>query len=138
MKYYDEYQKLMCYKHGHHAFYIVIALSLANFILNIQWAETKTLEFGLFLLIAVCYSILMNVYTGAFFNKWQFPSLTSLFYFILGMTYIFNSFSSGTPMTSDGQITENFLKLTGGLLFLSIPVVYFTRKTIEYKENDSD
>lgn len=77
MNQYDEYQKYLNYKHGSHSFNILmlsilINSSLATF--DIQWAETRELEYALLVFPALYYSLLMNIYKGSYYKKTIYPS----------------------------------------------------------------
>lgn len=91
MKYYDEYQKFMRYKYGHHAFAIVLTLTILNMIISsaydIQWAQTKEIESIVIIVLAVFYAIIMSIYRGAYFAKWENP----IFYSIIFLSKIADS-----------------------------------------------
>ncbi|GEK91120.1 hypothetical protein AKA01nite_07420 [Alkalibacterium kapii] len=73
MNQFDEYQKLIRYKFGTYSFVLLAVLIFLNyfltFIFEIQWAETKELEFMLIAFISVLYLTAMSVYKGAYFKK---------------------------------------------------------------------
>ncbi|OJF90777.1 hypothetical protein [Alkalibacterium sp. 20] len=139
---YDEYQKFMRYKYGYHSFAIILILTVLNFnldlIFNLQWAETKSLEFMLLIFLAIGYSIVMNIYKGAYFSKKQNPKIYAVIFFFLGLANIYLSFSPYSPLISDGLVTSNSMMLVSGLLWISIPVAYLTRIIVEKKRDEKD
>ena len=82
---FDEYQKLLRYKHGHHAFLITMFLMFTNFIIDLssdfQWAETKELETIIFMFIGIIYSVALNTYHGLILTKNKTQRNTHLFSF---------------------------------------------------------
>lgn len=143
---YDEYQKLMRYKYGYHSFMIILVLSIINFNLTVfmelQWAESKSLEFMLLIFLAIGYSIVMNIYKGAYFAKHQNSKMYTVFFFLLGIANIYLSSSPYSPLITDGLVTLNSIMLISGMLWISIPVAYLTRIFVEKrrasKESDED
>lgn len=142
MNQFDEYQKLMRYKYGYHSFFIIVALSIINFNLelfyDIQWAETKSLEYILFIFLAIGYSIVMNVYKGAYFTKKQNSHLYAFIFLFIGLANFYLSTSSYSPLIIDGLLTSNIIKLVNGLIWTSIPVAYFTRLLVEKRRNENN
>lgn len=143
---YDEYQKLMRYKYGYHSFMIILVLSIINFNLTVfmelQWAESKSLEFMLLIFLAIGYSIVMNIYKGAYFAKHQNSKMYAFIFFLLGIANIYLSSSPYSPLITDGLVTLNSIMLISGMLWISIPVAYLTRIFVEKrrasKESDED
>ncbi|WP_368645392.1 hypothetical protein AB4027_11125 [Alkalibacterium putridalgicola] len=139
---FDEYQKLMRYKYGYHSFFIIVALSIINFNLelfyDIQWAETKSLEFMLFIFLAAGYSIVMNVYKGAYFTKKQNSNMYAVIFLFIGIANFYLSISPYSPLIIDGLLTSNIIKLVNGLIWTSLPVAYFTRQLVDKKRNEND
>ncbi|WP_423190216.1 hypothetical protein ACO1PF_04930 [Alkalibacterium sp. f15] len=135
MNQFDEYQKFMRYKYGYHSFFIIVALSIINFNLelfyDIQWAETKSLEFILFIFLAVGYSIVMNVYKGAYFTKKQNSNVYAFIFLFIGLANFYLSTSPYSPLMIDGLLTSNNIMLVNGLIWTSIPSAYFTRILVE-------
>ncbi|WP_423190218.1 hypothetical protein ACO1PF_04940 [Alkalibacterium sp. f15] len=142
MNQFDEYQKMMRYKYGYHSFFIIAVLSIVNFNLevffDIQWAETKSLEFILFIFLAVGYSIVMNVYKGAHFTKKQNSNVYAFFFLFTGLATIYLSASPYSPLMIDGLLTSNSIMLVSGLIWTSIPVAYFTRLLVDKRRNEND
>lgn len=142
MDQFDEYQKFMRYKYGYHSFFIIVALSLINFNLelfyDIQWAETKSLEFILFVFLAVGYSIVMNVYKGAYFTKKQNSNLYAFIFLFIGLANFYLSTSPYSPLMIDGLITSNSIKLVNGLIWTSLSVAYFTRHLVDKRRDSKD
>lgn len=141
MKSYDEYQKQIRYKYESRAFIIVIVLTMLNFylglVLGIQWAVTKESEAVFIIFIALTYSVVMNVFNGAHFTKWQNPSRNSLFFFLLGILIIIFSLASDTPLLVDRQLSTSALTFFFGISFISIPCSYIVKVQVE-KERDRE
>lgn len=141
MKSYDEYQKQIRYKYESRAFTIVIALTLLNFflglVLDIQWAVAKEFEAVFIIFIALTYSVVMNVFNGAHFTKWQNPSRYSLGFFVLGILIIIFSLASDTPLLVDRQLSTSALTFFIGISFISIPCSYIVKVRVE-KERDRE
>lgn len=139
---YDEYQKFMRYKHGHHAFILVLILVLINFwftlFRDLQWAETKELETILLIFVAVIYSVVMNIYHGAYFNRKQSPQLYALLFFGLGLLNLYLAFSPYRPLIVDGQVTMNIIMVVNGVFFILIPAVYMTRVLVDKLRKKDD
>lgn len=142
MKNFDEYQRLMRYKYGYHSFLIILVLGVLNFNINlfidIQWAETQPLEFMLLIFIAVGYSIVMNIYKGAYFTKHQNSKMYAIIFFLLGLVNIYLSSSPYSPLIIDGRLSSNSIMLVSGMLWISIPIAYLTRVIVEKRRESSD
>ena len=142
MDQFDEYQKLMRYKYGYQSFFVTIVLSIVNFNLDlffdIQWAETKSLEFMLIIFISIGYSIVMNVYKGAYFAKHQNPVRFTAVFFILGIANIIISSSPHSPLISDGLITLNSVVVVYGLIWTAVPLAYLTRMLVDKRRELKD
>lgn len=141
MKSYDEYQKSVRYKYESHAFTLVMALTMLNFfvgfVLGIQWALVKEMEAVVIIFIALMYSVVMNVYHGAYFTKWQNPLRNSVVFFILGIIVIGISLASDTPLLVDSQLSTSALYFLFGIMFLSVPCSYIAKVKVE-KERDRE
>lgn len=139
MKYLDEYQKFMRYKYGHHAFAIVLTLTILNMIISsaydIQWAQTKEIESMVIMVIAVFYAIIMSIYRGAYFAKWENPIFYSIIFLFIGLMNFYLSFSPHTPMIVDGQLTLNVMMLMSGIVWLAIPITYFVKLVVEKRRD---
>ncbi|MCC5894385.1 MAG: hypothetical protein JJU16_02910 [Alkalibacterium sp.] len=142
MKKYDEYQKFMRYKYGSHSFHILWFLIFANYtfgtIYNIQWAETKELEYILLAYIAIFYTLIMYVYHGAYYKKNQLSILNTLFAGIFGFFYLFWSLSVHLDFISDGRITFNITLPFLGVMWLSTSVAYLIRHLAEKRKDVRD
>lgn len=138
MDQFDEYQKLMRYKYGAYSFIFLMLLIMINYLLSlvfeVQWAETKELEFFLLISIALGYFIVMSVYKGAFFHQKYKPTVYSVIYFFLGLMNIYVSFS--VSVIKDGRVTFNSIMLINGVLWFLIPAAYIIREFVE-KRRDS-
>lgn len=139
---YDEYQKFIRYKYGHHSFLLVLILVFINSWLSlfrdIQWAETKELETMLLIFIAVIYSIVMNTYHGAYFNRKQSPKIYAFIFFILGIVNIYLALSPYTPLIVDRKVTLHSLTGVSAILWLSIPAAYLMRRFVDIKREKED
>ena len=141
---FDEYQKLLRYKHGHHAFLITMFLMFTNFIIDLssdfQWAETKELESIIFMFVGIIYSVALNTYHGAYFDKKQNPKKYALIFFLLGIMNLYLTFSSSHSLLVDGRVSKNTIMAFSAVLWLSIPAAYILRKLVEKirKEEDYD
>lgn len=142
MDQFDEYQKLMRYKYGAYSFIFLMVLIMINYFLSlfleIQWAETKELEFLLLLFIALGYFIVMSVYKGAFFYQKYKPTVYSFVYFLLGLMNIYLSFSPDFLLITDGLVSFNIIMLLSGLIWFLIPAAYFTRVLVEKRRDLND
>lgn len=142
MDQFDEYQKLMRYKYGYHSFFIIVVLAIINLNLelffDVQWAETKTLEFMLFIFIAIGYSIAMNTFTGAYFAKNQNPKRFAAVFSLLGIANVIISSSPHSPLISDGLLTSNSIILASGLMWTTIPLAYFAKFVVDKRRETED
>ncbi|GEK91119.1 hypothetical protein [Alkalibacterium kapii] len=136
---FDEYQKLIRYQYGTYSFILLSVLTFVNyflsFIFEIQWAETKELEFILLAFGTAVYFVAMSVYKGAYFRKKQRPKVNVFLFTLIGLAHIYLSISYSTPIILEGYVTFNSITLVPGLLFISIPLAYLTRVAVE-KRND--
>lgn len=141
MNIYDEYQKSIRYKYESRAFTLVIALTILNlftgFVFNIQWTWAKEFEAVFIIFIALTYTVVMNVYNGAHFTKWQNPIRNSISFLVLGLSLIIYSLVSRTPLLVDRQLSLSSFILLVGVSFLSIPCSYAAKVNAE-KERDRE
>lgn len=139
---YDEYQKFIRYKYGHHAFLLVLVLVLINFwfslFRDLQWAETKELEIILLIFVAVIYSVLMNIYHGAYFTRKQSPQLYSLLFFGSGLLNLYLALSPYRPLIVDGQITMNSIMVVNGIFLILIPAAYMTKVLVDIRREKDE
>lgn len=135
---FDEYQRSLRHKYGYHSFLIIFVLGIINFNLHLffdfQWGETQSLEFVLLLFFGVAYSIVMNIYNGAYFPKKQKALRLTLLFGFAGISNIYLSFSPHSPLIINGLLTTNSFMLVSGLVWLSIPSAYLTRILMEKKQ----
>lgn len=135
MNKFDEYQKFMRYKHGAQAFFLFLFLWVVNFfssvVLEVQWAETQHTETALLVFAAVAYSIVRNIYHGAYFTKRQSPIFYSLLFLVTGILNIWTSLSPYTPLIENGKLTFNSIIFFTGFIWLSIPLTYLVRSVVE-------
>lgn len=135
---FDEYQKLIRYQYGTYSFILLLVLTFVNyflsFIFEIQWAETKELEFMLLAFISVLYFTAMSVYKGAYFRKKQRPTVNASLFTLVGLINIYISVSSSTPLIKNGQVTFNSITLVSGLFLITVPIAYLTRIIVEKRK----
>lgn len=138
---FDEYQKLLRYKYGSHAFMILISLQFINFGLGLftdfQWGETREAEYILLIFIPILYSLIMYIYHGAYFLKNQNGKLYSILFFIIGILLISQGFSPYADIVSDGLVTLNAIGPVSGLIWISISLSYVVRNLVE-KRKEAD
>lgn len=105
--------------------------------LEIQWAESKELEFVLLIFIALGYFMMKSIYKGAYFYNKSNPTVFAVIFLLLGLANIYLSSSSlRTPMIVDGLVTFNSIMLVSGLLWISIPVAHFTRVLVDKRRGE--
>lgn len=136
---YDEKQRFYRYKHGHHAFLLIIILLFVNGIfgttLDFQWGETVHIENMLLTLISFLYFTGMNVYRGAHFRKSDNPKWSNLSFLVLALLQIFQVVSRDEGVMTDGKVSFTAINLAIGICFLSVPLLYYIRIIIEKINN---
>ncbi|GAB2499822.1 hypothetical protein GCM10008929_20490 [Alkalibacterium psychrotolerans] len=139
MKQYDEYQKYYNYKYGSHSFNILmlsilINSSLATF--EIQWAETRELEYALLVFPALYYSLLMNIYKGSYYKKNSLSALNSFFLGLWGVIFsLWIIFMGPDILSSSGQVTSGIVPLLLGLMWVCGATVHAIASLIENKKD---
>lgn len=139
MKQYDEYQKYYNYKYGFHSFNILmlsilINSSLATF--EIQWAETRELEYALLVFPALYYSLLMNIYKGSYYKKNSLSALNSFFLGLWGVIFsLWIIFMGPDILSSSGQVASGIVPLLLGLMWVFGATVHAIASLIENKKD---
>lgn len=139
MKQYDEYQKYYNYKYGFHSFNILmlsilINSSLATF--EIQWAETRELEYALLVFPALYYSLLMNIYKGSYYKKNSLSALNSFFLGLWGVIFsLWIIFMGPEILSSSGQVASGIVPLLLGLMWVFGATVHAIASLIENKND---
>lgn len=139
---YDEYQKFIRYKYGHHGFIAVLALVLMNYFFSLfydfQWAESKELEIIVLITLVVIITAILNVYHGAYFTKKQSPILYVVLFVFTGLMNLYLSFSAYSPLIEEGLVTSNIVTVLSAILFLSLPLAYYARRVVDKRREDKD
>ena len=123
------------YRNGFHAFRILVTLYLGNLVLNdlsgIAWAETQRLESTIIIILSVTCMTVLNVYTGAHFAKWENPIIISIISTIAGILFLSSTISPYLPIIENGKLTMHATSLFVGINFLTIPVTYLVKISVE-------
>lgn len=139
MKQYDEYQKYYNYNYGFHSFNILMLSILINSSLptfEIQWAETRELEYALLVFPALYYSLLMNIYKGSYYKKNSLSALNSFFLGLWGVIFsLWIIFLGPDILSSSGQVTSGIFPLLLGLMWVCGATVHAIASLIENKKD---
>jgi len=136
--YYDEYQKHLRHKYGYYSFFILAFSLMINFVFDFQWGQTDELEVTLILMAVANYFLVMTVYHGSYFSKFESSIGFSILFFIIGGLNIRSSFSEYSEMIVDGQVTSDATLFVLGIGWLLIPITYSIKTIVEKKRNAQD
>ncbi|WP_208559198.1 hypothetical protein [Marinilactibacillus kalidii] len=142
MKNYDEYQKFLRYKYGSESFIIVLFLTFINFSVHLfsdrKWAENQSLEMMLLVFIAIIYSAVRMIYSGAYFKKKQNGPFIAITFALIGFCNLYLVFTSNFPIIENNILTYDVMKLVSSIFFLSLSLAYFVRTLVEKRLEKND
>lgn len=107
-----------------------INYTLSTF-LDLQWAETKELEYILLVYPAFFYSTITHIYHGAYYKKHQMSTLNTFFLALSGLFITLISLSETEPLILDGQVTSDIIFPLLGLLWLTSSVTYLVKRILD-------
>ena len=128
---YDEYQRLMRYKNGYYAFYLINILLFINqlitYIGEIKWAQDSFIEYLVIIMIPIMFMNIRNTWQGSHFDRKEKPSVVIVLNLLLGLTYFWLALNRKQPLIEDGLVTLQVSQLLLGLVWISTPITYFIK-----------
>lgn len=128
---YDEYQRLLRYKNGCYAFYLINILLFINqlitYIGEIKWAQDSFIEYLVIIMIPIMFMNIRNTWQGSHFDRKEKPSVVNVLNLLLGLTYFWLALNRKQPLIEDGLVTLQVSQLVLGLVWISTPITYFIK-----------
>lgn len=144
MKDFDEYQRMMRYRNGHHSFFLTLALILLNVLIEmmrgIGWGVSNSVETLVIFSVSIIFFNVMNTLQGAYFRKAEKPLWGNLGILTAGVIYCLIYFDSNPnpaqELLLDGKVTIRAVQFLVILNAFSIPLTYFIKYFIDRKNED--
>ena len=128
---YDEYQRLLRYKNGCYAFYLINILLFMNqlitYIGEIEWAQDSFIEYLVIIMIPIMFMNIRNTWQGSHFGRKEQPSVANILNLLLGLTYFWLAINRKQPLIEEGLVTLQTTQLMLGLVWISMPITYFIK-----------